>query len=287
MRAYGAAEKEAKKANAQLPLAEIYTEWAPLTGIPTSNGAVEKLELAVQISSQDPEIGPSAKRNLALALFKRGWKLMQQGKAGRRRERLRPREPRSGRAQGRREGRVRVLARARAARLGRAAEAAKTFKHPREQGQPDRVPQGCVRKAGSQFFAAYAKYEAPSGAAREQACQQTVEARGRDRWHARESSSRRATRAVAYDHWQGGSVGAAQKAIALAEKSANGRPEAPPAGRPRVDEPQASKTRELESLSGSAPEALVNLGIVYDRWASPREAYDAWTTREGQERPVA
>ncbi|MEP6866744.1 MAG: tetratricopeptide repeat protein, partial [Deltaproteobacteria bacterium] len=54
--AYAAAEKEAKKANAQASLAEIYTEWAPLTWDTDLQGAIDKLELAVQVSSQDPEV---------------------------------------------------------------------------------------------------------------------------------------------------------------------------------------------------------------------------------------
>ncbi len=33
----------------------------------------------------------------------------------------------------------------------------------------------------------------------------------------------------------------------------------------------------LEALGGSSPEALVNLGIVYDLLDRPMDAYDAWT----------
>ncbi|MGE5181265.1 MAG: tetratricopeptide repeat protein, partial [Acidobacteriota bacterium] len=51
MEAYAAAEQEAKKANAQLALAEIYTEVAPLVWDADANGAVEKLEIAVQIAA--------------------------------------------------------------------------------------------------------------------------------------------------------------------------------------------------------------------------------------------
>src|SRR6185503_485251 len=46
--AYGAAEREARKANAQLALAEIYTEWAPLLWDTDILSAVDKLEQAVQ-----------------------------------------------------------------------------------------------------------------------------------------------------------------------------------------------------------------------------------------------
>ena len=33
----------------------------------------------------------------------------------------------------------------------------------------------------------------------------------------------------------------------------------------------------MENMGGSPPEALVNLGIIYDQLGRPREAYDAWT----------
>jgi lipopolysaccharide biosynthesis regulator YciM len=78
--AFTAAEREAKKANAQLALAEIYTEWAPLTWDVDLASAIEKLELAATISASSPEIAPAAKRNLALALYRRGWRLMREGK---------------------------------------------------------------------------------------------------------------------------------------------------------------------------------------------------------------
>ncbi|MBC7975477.1 MAG: tetratricopeptide repeat protein, partial [Myxococcales bacterium] len=79
--AYGVAEREAKKANAAMALAEIYVEWAPLTWDVDLADAVEKLEVAVQTSAQVPEVSAAAKRNLALALFRRGWRLMREGKA--------------------------------------------------------------------------------------------------------------------------------------------------------------------------------------------------------------
>ena len=32
----------------------------------------------------------------------------------------------------------------------------------------------------------------------------------------------------------------------------------------------------LESLNGTPPESLVNLGILYDQLGRPKDAYDAW-----------
>ena len=56
-------------------------EWAPLFWDADIQGAIEKLEIAVQVSASDPDVGPAAKRNLALALYRRGWQSMRQGKA--------------------------------------------------------------------------------------------------------------------------------------------------------------------------------------------------------------
>lgn len=53
--AYANAEREAKKANAAIALAQVYTEWAPLTWDQDIDGAVDKLEIAVSATSTVPE----------------------------------------------------------------------------------------------------------------------------------------------------------------------------------------------------------------------------------------
>ncbi|MEJ7597292.1 MAG: tetratricopeptide repeat protein [Kofleriaceae bacterium] len=78
--AFAIAEREARKANAGVALAEVYTEWAPLLWDTDLAGAIAKLEVAVQVAGQDADVGSAAKRNLALALFRRGWKSMRDGK---------------------------------------------------------------------------------------------------------------------------------------------------------------------------------------------------------------
>ena len=78
---YASAEAEAKKNQANLVVAEIYTEWAPLLFETDLDGAVEKLNVAVQFSAQVPEVATAAKRNLAIGLFKRGWRSIKGGKA--------------------------------------------------------------------------------------------------------------------------------------------------------------------------------------------------------------
>ena len=144
--AYAAAEKEAKKANAQASLAEIYTEWAPLLWDTDLQGAVDKLELAVQVSSQDPDVAPAAKRNLALALYRRGWKSLRENKAT---------EAAADFERATRDPSVLKGSESMAFDFsyaialndaGRSSDAARIFKEPRREGQSRRLPQGCVRE---------------------------------------------------------------------------------------------------------------------------------------------
>jgi tetratricopeptide (TPR) repeat protein len=272
---YAAAEREAKKANAQAALAEIYTEWAPLTWDNDLATAVERLETAVQVSSQDPDVGPAAKRNLALALYRRGWKNMREGKAAdaisdfdratRDPSVLKGTEPLAFEfsfALAQLDG-------------GRSAEAAKLFKQLAAKGQQAAYLKGPYAKVGSQFFTAYANYRSSTGAARQQACEQLSKLEGELGGRARELVAS-CWESTAYDYWKAGQWANAQKAIATAEKTANGDQKR----RLNVDRAAMSlgkdKVGELEALGGNPAESLVNLGIVYDMMGKPKEAYDAW-----------
>ncbi|HEY5925096.1 MAG TPA: tetratricopeptide repeat protein [Kofleriaceae bacterium] len=273
---FAAAEREAKKANAQLALAEIYTEWAPLTWDADLQGAVEKLEMAVQVSSQHPDIAPAAKRNLALARYKRGWKFMREGKAS---------EAAADFDGATRDPSVLKGTEALAfefslalAQLdsGRSADAAKLFKSIAAKGNQGAYLKGAYAKVGTQFFAAYANYRSTTGAARQQACEQLSKLEGEIGGRARELVAS-CWESVAYDHWRAGQWANAQKAIAAAEKSANGEQKR----RLSVDRTAMAlgkdKVDELEALGGNPAESLVNLGIVYDMLGKPKEAYDAWS----------
>lgn len=274
--AYADAEKEAKKANAQLALAEIYTEWGPLIWDTDLAGAIDKLDLAVQISSQEPEVAPAAKRNLALALYRRGWVLMRQGKstdaaadfdrATRDPSVLRGTEP------------LAFDFSFAVAQLdaGNTTEAAKLFKSLAARGNQASYLKGVYAKVGSQFFAAYASYRGSTGAARQAACGDLERLEGDIGQKAKELASS-CWEMVAYDQWKAGNQGGVVKALATAEKSAT------PDQKRRIELDRAAlalgkdKLSELESMNGNPPEALVDLGIVYDMLGRPREAYDAWT----------
>jgi tetratricopeptide (TPR) repeat protein len=275
MEAYGAAENEAKKANAQLALAEVYTEQAPLIWDADPNGAVEKLELAVQIAAQEPEIAPAAKRNLSLALYRRGWKLMRDGKAGdaandferatRDASLLKGTEPLAFDF----SYAVALLD------AGKTTEAAKVFKTLAGKGNQGAYLKGPYAKVGSQFFGAYASYRGATGAARQAACGDLGKLEGDLGGKVKELVAS-CWEAVAYDQWKGGASGAALKALQTAEKGASGDQKR----RLTVDEAALAlgrdKLGELEALGDKPPEALVDLGIVYDMIGKSKEAYDAW-----------
>ena len=276
MQAYADAEKEAKKANAQLVLAEIYTEWAPLMWDADLTGAIEKLDLAVQISSQEPEIAPAAKRNLARALYRRGWLSMRQGKATeaaadfdratRDPSVLRGTEP------------LAFDFSFAVAQLdaGNTTEAAKLFKSLAARGNQASYLKGAYAKVGSQFFAAYASYRGSTGAARQAACGDLERLEGDIGQKAKELAAS-CWEMVAYDQWKAGNQAAVVKALATAEKTAT------PDQKRRIDLDRAAlalgggKLGELEAMNGNPPESLVDLGIVYDMIGKPREAYDSWT----------
>jgi Flp pilus assembly protein TadD len=275
MEAYGAAETEAKKANAQLALAEIYTEQAPLVWDADPNAAVDKLELAVQIGAREADIAPAAKRNLSIALYRRGWKLMHDGKAtdaandferaNRDPSLLKGTEPLAFEF----SYAVALLD------AGKTADAAKVFKSLAGKGNQGTYMKGPYAKVGTQFFSAYASYRSATGAARQQACGELGKLEGDLGGKARELVSA-CWEAVAYDNWKAGSAGAAQKALQTAEKNAS----ADQKRRLTVDNAALAlgkdKAAELEALGDKPPEALVDLGIVYDMMGKSKEAYDAW-----------
>jgi Flp pilus assembly protein TadD len=273
--AFAAAEKEAKKANAQLALAEIYTEWAPLLWDSDLADAIEKLEVAVQIGAGEPELAPAAKRNLALALYRRGWKAMASGKAidaaadferaTRDPSVLKGSEPYAFEF----SFAVALLD------TPRAQEAPKLFKALAAKGSPGAYLKGAYAKAGSAFFTAYASYRTATGAAREAACVELARlapelgARAKDVVAA-------CWEQVAVDDWRTGNARAAVRALATADRAASAEQKRRLALDRAAVALAKDKLGELEGLAGNPPESLVDLGIVYDLIGRQRDAYDAW-----------
>ena len=272
---FALAEKEAKKSGEQLALAEIYTEWAPLIWDTDLNGAIDKLEVANQVAAQDPEIGPALKRNLAIALYRRGWRSMHDGKsteaaadferATRDPSVLRGTEPLAFDF----SYAIALLD------ANRTSDAAKLFKGLSAKGNQATYLKGPYAKVGSQFFASYSTYRNASGPQRAQACGDLAKLEADIGGKAKELISS-CWEMVALDEFRSGSVPGAQKALSTAEKSAT------PDQKRRITLDRAAialdknKLDELEGLGGNPPEALVDLGILYETLGKPKEAYDAW-----------
>ncbi|MDQ3336278.1 MAG: tetratricopeptide repeat protein [Myxococcota bacterium] len=276
--AYAVAEKEARKANAALSLAEIYTEWAPLTWDTDLAGAIEKLEFAVQTSGQDPAVGAAAKRNLALALYRRGWKLMREGKAT---DAVGDFD-RAARDPSVLKG-TESLALDFSSALalldaGRTAESAKLFKQLASKGNQAAYLKAPYSKVGSQFFAAYATYRNGSLAGRQQAIAELgkLEGEGGAFGEKVREVLGAAWESVAVEQYRTGNAGAAAKSLTSADKYANTETKR----RLVLDRIALSLSKgsapALEALNGAPPEAYVNLGIVYDLLGRPKDAYDAW-----------
>ncbi|MFN0252647.1 MAG: tetratricopeptide repeat protein [Kofleriaceae bacterium] len=277
--AYANAEREAKKANAAIALAEVYTEWAPLTWDQDIAGAVDKLEIAVSATSTSPELkqqASAAKRNLALALYRHGWKSMREGKAT---------DASSDFERALRDPNVLKGTEPLAFEFsyalslldsGRSQEAAKLFKQIAGKGNQSMYLRGPYAKVGAQFFSAYANYRNGPLAARQQAAADLARLGGEGLGGKLDELLASVWELIAYDQWRAGQVGAASKSLATAERYATGE------AKRRIQLDKAALTLDksdlatLEGMNGNPAEALVNLGILYDRANRPKDAYDAW-----------
>jgi tetratricopeptide (TPR) repeat protein len=276
---YALAEKEAKLAQANLTLAEVYTEWAPLTMDKNLDDAVDKLETAVGFSSQSPEVGQAARRNLALALFRRGWRSMRDGKsseaavdfekAGREPSLLKGTEPLAFDFS---------LALARLDK-GETSDASRLFKQLAQKGNQAAYLKPPYNKIGSQFFSAYANYRSQNAAQREQAANEFA-ALQKDSGGSFAGKIRDLMASswefVAWESFRGGKTGQASKALGNAAKYADGEIKRRVNHNREVLSMDKGSIRSFEEMNGSPPEALVNLGILYDQQGQAEKAYDTW-----------
>ena len=273
---YAIAEKAAKQANAALALAEIYTEWAPLIWDTALDDAVDKLETAVNTAAQDADVAAPAKRNLALALYRRGWRQMHEGKsveaaadferATRDPSVLKGTEPLAFDFSF-------ALAQLDAGRTG---DAAKLFKSLATKGNQAAYLKAPYAKVGSQFFAAYASYRNGTLQARQQAVGEFTKLEADMPGDKLKELLAASWESIAVDQWKAGQVGPALKSLQSAEKLASGD------AKRRIGMDRAALTLgktdlgALEALNGNPPESLVNLGILYDQAGRPKDAYDVW-----------
>lgn len=275
--AYANAEKEAKKAGAALALAEIYVEWAPLLLDSDLSGAIDKLETAVQTGGSDAEIAPAAKRNLALALFRRGWKQMRENKIAEATQDFERATRDTGVLKGTEPLAFEFSYGLALIDAGRAGDAAKLFKGLGAKGNQAAYLKGAYAKFGSQFFGAYANYRSGTLAARQQATSELGRLEGEPGFGTKvRDLLGSAFELIAFEQWRSGQVGAASKSLDSAAKYADNDAKR----RITMDKAALSLGKgdlaALEALGGNPPEVLVNLGILYDQAGRPKDAYDAW-----------
>ncbi len=274
---YAAAEKAARRSNASV--AELYLEWAPLLWDADPDDAVAKLELALRGS--DPDLAVVARRTLALALYRRGWKRLRDGKAADAVGDLeRARDP------GLRGTEVQVVELSYALALldaNRAADAAKIFKAVLVRGDHSQYLKPPFAKIPG-LFTAYANYRTGTLASRQQAATELTKLEGEAQAFAPRLRELLAGtwEAIAYDQWRTGQLGAARRSLDSADKYATGEIKRRTGmDRLALDLPRVDP-RTLEALGTSPIEALVNLGIVFDLRGRHKEALEAWQRARGR-----
>jgi hypothetical protein len=276
---YAAAEKEAKKVSANVTLAEIYTEWAPLLWDTDINDAIDKLQFATAAGAQNPSISSSAKRNLSIALFKRGWRSMREGKST---------DASADFERAKRDASVLKGTEALAFEFslalanmdrGATAEANRLFKSLATRGNQAAYLRAPYASIGAPFFAAYANYRSGNPNLRQQAASDfaRLQSQSSGSFSARLNELISSSwELVAFDHWRGGRNGQAGKALQSASQSADANMKRRIAVNRAALAMNAGALDELEALAGTPPEALVNAGIIYDQTGKPKEAYETW-----------
>ncbi|HUH04950.1 MAG TPA: tetratricopeptide repeat protein [Kofleriaceae bacterium] len=278
---FARAEKAA--GNANLVRAEIYTEWAPLLWDKDLDRAVEMLESAVQFTAQNPTLAKSANRNLALALFRRGWRDMRSRKAASAADDF-ARASRDPRVLKGTEPEAFEFSEALAQlERGDSATASKLFAKLAKGGKQGAYLKAPYDKVGAQFFGAYAKYRSGNAAQQRQAASEFQGMLGGAKGAF--GSNVRELLAAAYEEmaassYSAGKASQAASELASADKYASG------ASKRNIEHNRAvaqmgtkySKAIEetFDRMGTSPAEALANKGVMLDRAGKPKEAYDAW-----------
>ncbi|MCG8424351.1 MAG: tetratricopeptide repeat protein [Proteobacteria bacterium] len=285
---YALAEKYALDPNLQANLlrAEIYTEWAPLLLQSNLDDAIDKLKTAAQLAARNPEVGRAARRNLALASYRRGWRNMRAGKLPAAVEDFQIATRDANLLRGT-ETRVFEFSLAMAhLENGESNKAIKLFNRLIAMDQPASFLKPPYDAIGLRFFAAYAKYRSGNSRLQRQAAQtfSRLQRRGRRPLGGRLRDLTASTWLyIAGEAYRTGGIDDARQALKNAARYAtsskkmkrvtsNNRIVLAMArrGMPR------SALATLRGLAESVPEALVNLGILYDRLGKSRVAYDHW-----------
>lgn len=293
---FAAAEKEAKApgVTANLTIAEIYTEWAPLTVDDNLSDSVDKLFTAVQFSSQTPGVANAAKRNLAMALFRRGWYYMKKGNDDKALEDFEraTREPALLRGS---EPLAFDMSLALAyMEKGKTSDATKIFKRLTKQGKLSSYLQSPYDKVGTAYFSAYANYRSGNAKLRRLAATEFGKLQGKTKDKKFNANLRLLVSSsweyVAYNAWKSGKTKDAKTALARALKNANGAME------DRIKHNQAvlamgssanaKLLKQFKGFGGSPSVARINYGIMLDRAGNPKDAYDQWKKSRSKNKNV-
>ncbi len=282
---FAEADEEATKNQANLMKAEIYTEWAPLLVDTKLDEAVEKLGIAVGFAAQSPEVAPAAKRNLALALFRRGWRAIKAGKDAEAVADLERATREPSLLKGTEPAAFEFSYALALLEKGDTAEAGKYFKQLAAKGNQAAYLKAPYAKVGTEFFGAYADYRSNNATLRERAAATFTRllgsATGAFSTKVRDLIAS-SWEYVAFDHWRNGRTGPAAKALDSAERFASDDAKRRLVNNRAVLSLDKSKIGALEALRGQPPEALVNLGILYDQAGRPKDAYEAWRSASGR-----
>jgi Flp pilus assembly protein TadD len=259
--------------------AEIHAEWAPLLVSTDLEEAVDKLEFAQQVAGTDPLRGDAISRNLALAYYRRGWKYKNDGKdqaaladferATRNQKVLKGAEP---------DAFDFSLALSHLDN-GNSKEALKLF-NALAKGKQGAYLQAPYDKVGAEFFAAYAEYRSRDLKSMMSAAQGFTRlqkaARGKFAGKVKELIGS-SWQFVAAAQYRAGNSGAAKRSLANAQRHATSKSDrALLAHNKEVLTMSGSAVKTFDSMGANPPEALVNLGIAYDRAGQSKQAYDAW-----------
>lgn len=282
---YAAAEKRALKARNNKMRAEIYTEWAPLLVNSDLDDAIDKLEQAVQFAGRDPEVSDAANRNLALALYRRGWVHM---KANKDKEAVEDfsralRYPKL--LKGTEQLAFEFSLALAYLDAGNPEEAAKIFKDLAKRGKEGSYLQAPYDTIGAEFFSAYADYRTSSVKARRDAATTFGALAGKSK----DGKFKALIRSLVASSWElvaeaeyrSGNRGSASSALATAAKYAT-----TPDAKERIEHNRAvlgkMSVPAFKKFGASPPEALVNLGIAYHEDGQPKDAYEAWTAAKAR-----
>jgi tetratricopeptide (TPR) repeat protein len=281
---YREAEKDATTARNNLIRAEIYAELAPLLMASDLDDAIDRLEQAVQFAGREAGIADAAKRNLAIASFRRGWRHLRTGKGATEAvadfERA-TREPRL--LQGTELAAFEFSLALAHLERGDADQAAAIFAKLGQKGGQEKYLKAPYDKLGNQFFSAYAGYRSSNVKVRQKAAEDFAKllatAKGPFAAKLKELLAS-SWEHVAHGEFAAGNTAAASKALdkALGHVTAREAKRRIDHNRIVLSMSKSAKTAEdaLSEMGATPPEALMNLGIVHDRAGRPRAAYDAW-----------